>query len=314
MDFFAHPQSIVEADVQIGARTRVWAFAHVLPGARIGADCNICDHVFIEGDVRIGDRTTVKCGVQLWNGVRVGNDVFIGPNATFTNDRFPRSRKHLPQYPETVLGDGCSIGANATVLPGVVIGRNAMVGAGAVVTRSVPPNAVVAGNPAEIVGYENTPPVVAPTPVTEGHEGPAVVASKVRGVTFHRMPLIHDMRGNLSVGEFSRSVPFFPKRYFMVFGVTSREIRGEHAHRRCAQFLICTAGSCRVVADDGKTRDQFVLDDPTKALYVPPMTWTTQYKYTANALLLVFASDHYDPEDYIRDYDEFSRIASAPGS
>jgi acetyltransferase-like isoleucine patch superfamily enzyme len=125
-----------------------WAFAHVCR-ASIGQDCNICDHVFIENDV-VRDRVTVKSGVQLWDGLRVGSDVFIGPNATFTNDFFPKSRQRPSRFARTTLEEGCSIGANATILPGILIGRNAMVGAGAVVTRSVPPNAIVHGNPARV--------------------------------------------------------------------------------------------------------------------------------------------------------------------
>lgn len=311
MNYFAHPQSIVEPNAKVGARTRVWAFAHILPGATVGEDCNICDNVFIEGDVSIGDRVTVKCGVQLWSGIRAGNDVFIGPNATFTNDRFPRSRQHPTKYPETILGDGCSIGANATILPGITIGRNAMVGAGSVVTKSVPPNAIVAGNPAEIVGYANSKSAPVDAPLDGPAESPAIVNSRVRGVTFHRMPLIQDLRGDLSVGEFSKDIPFLPKRYFTVFNVKNREIRGEHAHHRCEQFLICVSGSCRVVVDDGTLREQFTLDDPTKGLYLPAMTWATQYKYSANGMLLVFASEHYDSADYIRDYDEFLRITKS---
>jgi acetyltransferase-like isoleucine patch superfamily enzyme len=124
-----------------------------LPNATIGADCNICSHVFIENDVVIGDRVTVKCGVQIWDGLRIADDVFIGPNVTFTNDPFPRSRKALAEYPVTTIGKGASIGANATILPGLVIGRRAMVAAGAVVTRDVPDYAVVKGNPAVISRY-----------------------------------------------------------------------------------------------------------------------------------------------------------------
>ena len=152
MSYFKHPNAIVESP-HIGDRTRIWAFAHILPGAKIGEDCNICDHVFIENDVVLGDRVTVKCGVQLWDGVTVEDDVFIGPNATFTNDSFPRSKKRPENYEKTVIRRGASIGANATILRGIEIGRNAMVGAGAVVTRTVPPNAVVVGNPARIIGY-----------------------------------------------------------------------------------------------------------------------------------------------------------------
>jgi acetyltransferase-like isoleucine patch superfamily enzyme len=137
----------------VGPGTRIWAFAHVLPGAQIGADCNICDHVFIEGDVIVGDRVTIKPGVQLWDGVRVGNDVFIGPNATFTNDRFPRSRNREFRLLGTTVESGASIGANATLLPGLTIGALAMVGAGAVVTHDVPPRCIVVGNPARVAAH-----------------------------------------------------------------------------------------------------------------------------------------------------------------
>ena len=132
----------------IGAGTRVWAHAHILPGARIGCDCNICDHTFIENDVLIGDRVTVKSGVFLWDGLHIGDDVFIGPGATFTNDRFPRSKQYPNQFLETRIEAGASIGANATLLPGLTIGRRAMVGAGAVVIEDVPADTVVVGNPA----------------------------------------------------------------------------------------------------------------------------------------------------------------------
>ena len=154
MGHFVHPQGICES-CSVGNGTKVWAFAHVMPGAIIGEDCNISDHVFVENDVVLGDRVTVKCGVQLWDGLRVGSDVFIGPNATFTNDLFPKSRQRPSHFVRTTLEEGCSIGANATILPGVLIGRNAMVGAGAVVTRSVPPHAIVHGNPARIHGYSS---------------------------------------------------------------------------------------------------------------------------------------------------------------
>lgn len=141
------------ADCQIGENTRVWQFVVILAGAKIGADCNICAHVLIEGEVVIGDRVTVKSGVQLWDGLRVGNDVFIGPNATFTNDRFPRSRRYPASFEETVIEDGASIGAGAVILPGVRIGARSMVGAGAVVTKDVAPDSLVLGNPARHVRF-----------------------------------------------------------------------------------------------------------------------------------------------------------------
>ncbi len=148
-----HPLALVDSGCSIGAKTRVWAFAHILPGAEIGEDCNICDHTFVEGKVRIGNRVTIKCGVYLWDGIVVEDDVLIGPNATFTNDLYPRSKLYPDAYPVMTLKKGCSIGANATILPGLTIGEQAMIGAGAVVTKDVPPKALVVGNPARIVRY-----------------------------------------------------------------------------------------------------------------------------------------------------------------
>jgi acetyltransferase-like isoleucine patch superfamily enzyme len=304
-DFFQHSTAIVEG-TNIGKGTRIWAFAHVLPGAIIGADCNICDSTFIENDVVLGDRVTVKCGVQLWDGLRVEDDVFIGPNATFSNDHFPRSTRHLAEYPTTTLRRGCSIGANATILPGLTIGQNAMVGAGAVVTRSVPPHAVVVGNPARIVRYATDTATDAPKVAQVGDvRSSELPAINVPGVTLHRAPLIKDLRGNLSARELGKGLPFEPKRYFVVLDVPSKEVRGEHAHRLCKQLLICLRGSLSVVVDDSKNRQELVLDTPELALYLPPMVWGIQYKYSADAVLLVLASHPYDAQDYIRDYDTF---------
>lgn len=149
MSFCAHELSDVQSK-SIGAGTRIWQYVVVLPGAVIGSECNICSHCLIENDVVIGDRVTIKCGVQIWDGLRIEDDVFIGPNATFTNDLYPRSKKEFALL-RTTVKQGATIGANATILPNVTIGENAMVGAGAVVTRDVPPNVLVLGNPARIV-------------------------------------------------------------------------------------------------------------------------------------------------------------------
>jgi acetyltransferase-like isoleucine patch superfamily enzyme len=145
---FVHPLALVDPGARIGPGTRVWAWAHVLPGAIVGQDCNLCDHTFVESDVRIGNRVTLKCGVYLWNGLVLEDDVFVGPNATFANDPYPRSQQHLPTYPVTRLCQGCSVGAGAIVLPALTVGRWALVAAGAVVTHSVPDHALVVGNPA----------------------------------------------------------------------------------------------------------------------------------------------------------------------
>lgn len=147
-----HPQSDVQTH-SIGEGTRIWQYCVILPNAKIGSNCNICAHVLIENDVVVGDDVTIKNGVQLWDGVRIGNGAFIGPNVTFTNDKFPRSKQYPHNFFQTIVGLGASIGANATILPGITIGAGAMIGAGSVVTRSVPPSAVVVGNPGRIVRY-----------------------------------------------------------------------------------------------------------------------------------------------------------------
>lgn len=303
-DYFKHQMALCES-VNIGQGTRIWAFTHILPKAVVGKDCNICDSVFIENDVVVGDRVTIKCGVQLWDGVTVENDVFIGPNVTFVNDKFPRSKVIPECFVKTILRNGASIGANSTILPGLEIGSGAMIGAGSVVTKSVPPKAIVVGNPARITGYVDA--YKSPDIINEliGNLAGKVTVCNVSGVSFHELLQVKDMRGSLTVGEFERTVPFSAKRYFLVFDVPSSEIRGEHAHRVCHQFLICIKGSCTVVADDGKQSNEFLLDRPSLGVYLPPMTWSIQYKYSNDAVLLVFASEYYDASDYIRDYSEF---------
>ena len=304
--YYQHETALVESP-SIGAGTRIWAYAHVLPGAVIGAECNICDQTFIENDVLLGDRVTIKCGVQLWDGVTLEDDVFVGPNATFSNDLFPRSGHRPEKFARTLVKRGASIGANATILPGLTIGERAMIGAGAVVTSDVPPFAIVTGNPARIVGYDGAGSLSAGT-VSAAPEEVGANATRVAGVTLHRLPHVDDLRGNLSFGEIGEQVPFAIQRYFLVYGVASKEIRGEHAHRSLQQFLICVHGRCHVVADDGAQRQEFVLDSPTLGLYIPPMVWGIQYKYTEDAVLLVLASDKYDPASYIRNYSEFLEL------
>lgn len=304
MTVYVHPNALCESN-QVGEGTRVWAFAHVLPGAQIGRDCNICDGVFIENDVIVGDRVTIKCGVQLWDGVRLHDDVFVGPNATFTNDPFPRSRVRPDAFAPTVVESGASVGANATILPGLTVGSGAMVGAGAVVTRSVPANAIVAGNPARIIGYTGSSRTVqAPPAATRGAEA-TTGATPLTAARLVQLRSFEDMRGALVVSEFARDLPFAPKRQFLVHSVPSQETRGEHAHRRCHQFLMCVHGSVRALADDGRQREEFLLDSPGVGLYMPPMIWATQYRYSSDAVLLVLASEPYDESDYIRHYDEF---------
>lgn len=161
-DSFFHPTALVDG-ARIGEGTRVWAYAHILPGARVGANCNVADHVFIEGGAVIGDNVTLKNNVCVWDGITIDDDVFVGPNVAFTNDRFPRSprmpqMRHRYAHPEnwlspTHVGRGCTIGANATILPGVRLGEYSFIGAGATVTTDVPDFALVTGSPARVIGH-----------------------------------------------------------------------------------------------------------------------------------------------------------------
>jgi len=306
-DNFIHATADVQS-THIGARSRIWQFAVVLSGARIGSDVNVCSHCFIENDVTIGDRVTVKSGVQLWDGIHIEDDVFIGPNVTFTNDKFPRSKIYPENFSQTRIKKNASIGAGAVILPGITIGEHAMIGAGAVVTKSVPAYAIVTSPAAQLKGYveniKNThdskisrDSVDAPTQNT--------LSCGVGGVTLHNLKQIYDTRGELSVGEFSKDIPFNPKRYFVVTGVPINKIRGEHAHHECHQFLICVKGSCAVMVDDGTVRKEINLNSSSLGLYLPPLTWGVQYKYSVDAVLLVFASDYYKTEDYIHDYSVF---------
>jgi UDP-2-acetamido-3-amino-2,3-dideoxy-glucuronate N-acetyltransferase len=305
---FIHPQGLVDEGARLGPGTRVWAFAHVLAGATLGRDCNVCDHVFVEGGVTVGDRVTLKSGVQLWSGVRVEDDVFIGPGATFVNDRFPRSKEYLGTFAETLLQRGCSIGANATILAGLTVGTKAMVGAGSVVTADVPPFAIVTGNPARITGYTSTEQKGSIVRLNAG----ATPEISVRGVRLLRLPRIEDLRGTLVPIEFNDSLPFVPRRAFFVFDVPTKDVRGENAYRTLSQVLICLKGSVSVVIDDGHRREEILLSGPDLGLLVPPLIWVARYRHSADVLMMGLASAPYDPADYVRNYEEFRELALRP--
>lgn len=309
MKYFVHPQGICETK-KVGEKTTIWAFSHVLGGAVIGKNCNINDHVFIENKVKVGNNVTIKSGVQLWDGIRLEDNVFVGPNVTFTNNPFPRSKVYPNKYPETLVKKGASIGAGAVILPEITIGESAMVGAGAVVTESVPAHTIVVGNPARVIGYIDQDKKKKAQPLKiqpSSHNKLKVIHSRVRGVIIYRLPLTKDIRGDLLAIEFAKWVPFIPKRSFLIFNVPSEKIRGEHAQKTCHQLLICLSGTCGIVIDDGKNREEVFLDNASIGIYIPPMIWATQYKFSTDAKLLVFASHHYDPKDYIRTYDEYKK-------
>jgi carbonic anhydrase/acetyltransferase-like protein (isoleucine patch superfamily) len=237
-------------------------------------------------------------GAYIGLGVKIDEEVTIGPNAVILGKEDNLSTTAAE------IRTGAEIGANSTILPGVIVGIRALIKPGSVVTRSVPPLAIVEGNPAIITGYVST--AISKDDANPGKDRKiATKYSKVKDVTLHHLTLVSDLRGNLSAGEFEKDIPFKAKRYFLVFDVPTAATRGEHAHKVCKQFLVCVKGSCSVVADDGVNREEFVLDSPAKGLYLPPMTWGIQYHYTDDVCLLVFASEYYDSTDYIRDYDQF---------
>lgn len=319
---FVHPDALCESK-RVGSGTRIWAFSHVLEGAVIGSDCNICESVFIENDVVVGDRTTVKNGVQLWDGVRLGSDVFIGPNCTFTNDRMPRSRRKPEMFLNTVVENGASIGANATILPGLRIGSGAMVGAGSVVTRDVPSNTIVFGNPAQIRGYVGEDGTTL-SPISIHGRPSTPIASEARStaelvdigvppVRLVRLPRFEDLRGSLSVVEIARDLQLPAiERVFFVHSVPNQHVRGEHAHHECHQVLMCTHGSVSVLVDNGSQRATVQLNDPNHALHVPPRVWASQFAFSSDAVLTVLASHPYDESDYIRTHAEFTEFVSRP--
>ena len=275
-------------------------FSVVDPSAQVGAGSVLGPHVFIDALAIVGEHCVIESGAHVARGTIVEDHVYIGANVAFAS---PPGGMKLP----VVVKQGAWIGANVSIVAaGIVIGAKAVIRPGTVVTRSVPPGAIVEGNPGNIVGYVDAAQGPAGAATVAGTSGkPAVEVTPVKGVTVHHFPVVRDLRGNLTVGEFERQIPFKPMRYFMVYDVPSRELRGEHAHHQCHQFLICLRGSCAVVADDGVHRVEVALDSPDRGLYLPPMTWGIQYKYSADAMMLVFASDYYDRDDYIREYADF---------
>jgi dTDP-4-dehydrorhamnose 3,5-epimerase-like enzyme len=168
----------------------------------------------------------------------------------------------------------------------------------------VPQNAIVVGNPARIKGYISSfskKPISKNIPLLES----AIIPTKVPGVNVYKLPGVSDIRGELSFGEYDKHLPFLPKRYFVIYAVPTEEVRGEHVHKTLHEFLVCLQGSVNVVVDNGKVQDEIILNNPHTGLHLPPLTWTVQYQYSSDAILLVLASEIYEAEDYIRNYDEY---------
>lgn len=300
-----HPSAICQPD-RIGTGSVIEAFAHVDAAAKVGQDCRVGSHAHVGAGAKLSDCVCIEAGARIAEGVHLEADVTVGANSTI--GYHPLGRGHAAPQP-SVIRQGARVGAGVTVLSGLTIGAHARLAPGSVVTRSVPDNAIVTGNPAQIVGYASPADLQASQP--EAGQPSKTRATSVRGVTLYHMREVEDMRGNLSVAELGREVPFEVKRYFLVYGVPNMEVRGEHAHLACHQFLIAVKGSLHVVADDGRHREEFILDRPNLGLHLPPMTWGTQYRYSADAVLLVLASHHYDAADYVRDHDRFLALVAA---
>ena len=289
----------------IGDRTKIWQFVVILEQAQIGSDCNICSHVFIENQVVIGNKVTIKSGVQIWDGVTLEDEVFVGPNVSFTNDKFPRSKKHQKKVLQTIIRRGASISSGAIILPGIEVGENAMIGAGAVVTNNVPANAIVKGNPGRITGYVDSSQIDVAQNYSsiEGEVSNTLI--DVKGVEIITLKTFSDIRGNIAIANIKDDISFVPKRFYMIYGVPSKETKGQYALKTCHQFITCARGSCKILLDDGKNRKEILLDSPRFGLYIQPKVWVSQYRFSEDALLSVFASEEYNPEDYIRNYSEF---------
>lgn len=198
------------------------------------------------------------------------------------------------------LQDCVAVGANSVIADGVSIGRYAVIEPCSYIKDNIPPYAIASGNPARIVGYVNSTEIVSNAVKNE-----FVSEAGKTGAKIYNIPSFGDMRGKLGVLEWDKLLPFDVKRIFYTYDVPSSKVRGEHAHKKCEQFLISLHGSLNVIVDDGKYREEFVLDSSDKGLHLPSGCWGTQYKHSADCILLVCASHAYDPDDYIRDYDDF---------
>ena len=293
-----HRHALCESP-DVGSGTTVAAFAHIARGAQVGSDCCISSGVLIDEGVLVGDRVTIRGNVHVPSGVRIHDDAIVGANVSFAAESSRATSAPI------VIGRGASIGANATLLPGVTVGPSAIVRAGTLIDRSVPHFAIVEGNPARITGYVGSDQL--PSAPIHEYLGRTPRDLRVTGVTVHEFPVVRDLRGDLAVCEFASHLPFSPKRFFVVYNVPSGESRGAHAHRQCAQLLVAMHGAISVVVDDGERRQEILLDSPSIGLHIPPMIWGIQYRYSPGATLLVLASHPYASEDYIRDYDHFLR-------
>jgi UDP-2-acetamido-3-amino-2,3-dideoxy-glucuronate N-acetyltransferase len=280
-----HPTAIVDTD-------------------NLAEGCVVQEYASLGPEVTLGQDVRVGAGARLLGLVRVDRAVTIGPNVVLGN--VGDSARGIS------VGRSARIDANAIVHPGATIGRGAVVEAGSVVDDDVPAHAVVRGSPARIVGYVDSLPDPTEPDVLDPSDVDTATTTGVSGVVLYPVTTARDLRGSLAAIEFAE-LPFVPQRIFTVYGVPSESVRGAHAHRTCAQLLFCMFGEVSCVADDGTNRQEFRLSGPEAGLYLPPMVWGMQYRYTSDAVLVVMAQFPYDPDDYIRDYEEFLELVAADG-
>jgi UDP-2-acetamido-3-amino-2,3-dideoxy-glucuronate N-acetyltransferase len=292
----------------VGSGTKIGDFSYIGPDVKIGENCRIDHHVALTGKICIDDNVAISSGVKLDGDILIEEGVQIQSNVVLTGKRPSERSSQKITEGKIRVGARTIIGAQSTILPGVTLGIRAMISPNSVITRSVPAHALAAGNPARVVSYftsageliANEKFQLSPlSPTTD------IVDSPIRGVKIFSFPKIIDTRGNLSVLEFESDLPFAPKRLFFVTGARNQFVRGEHAHRTGHQLLICLSGSIVVLVDDGRERYEYRLDKPEIGLYLEPMVWATQYDHQENSCLAVLASNHYDPSDYIRNYEDF---------
>jgi acetyltransferase-like isoleucine patch superfamily enzyme/dTDP-4-dehydrorhamnose 3,5-epimerase-like enzyme len=293
------PSALCESS-SVGAGTAIGAFARIAPTATIGADTVIRENVVIEAGARVGSRVTIGAGSWIGPDAVVEDDVVLAANVTVLGIGEDGVSPGTP----TIVRRGASIKAGSTIMDSITVGRGAVVEAGSVVLWPVPPFSVVAGNPAWTQRY-----LEAENLGRAEHmllRGTGVSTLGVGASHVCRFPEFIDVRGGLTVSDLSDEyVPFEPVRFFTVYAAPSGSARGDHAHRRCHQFIMCVAGSVWVSVDDGEKRKELVLDSPTLGVYVPPMVWASQFRFQPDSVVMVFASLPYDPAEYIRDYEQF---------
>ncbi|MEQ9408306.1 MAG: WxcM-like domain-containing protein [Fuerstiella sp.] len=285
---FIHSTADVSTSI-LGRDVQIQQYVIVHAGVEIGDFAIVHPHCLIGPDATIGEAVTLHSGVHIGAGSRIERGVSVESNSVLqgrsTTGKLTRIQEHV------------SIGAQVVVAAGVEVGQNAQVENGSVVTTDVPPGARVAGNPARIRGYRD-----ASQTSLKIHQP---TASAIAGVKSIRLRQVSDLRGTLTVCQWDQQLPFVPQRVFFLHGVPSEKVRGAHAHKECVQVLVCINGSVNVLLDDGTIREECVLNSSAEGLLIPPGVWATQYGYSPNSMLVVFASHEYDNADYIRDYDEF---------